>query len=129
MTIECTMLASRHSQRWRIVTAAVFCLSLSAMAIAQTVNQDGVYEYVGTIAKIQYLSPEIGSLTVQWPNGARTETGDVVIVNSTSVTRNGVGQLRSELRPGVRVKVWAEISPYNGLLEATDIILLPGASQ
>jgi hypothetical protein len=84
---------------------------------------DEVYEYVGTISRIQVTAPTVSWLTIEWSRGTETVQADVVVAVSTSVTRNGVGVDRSELRAGTPATVWAEVSPYTGVMEATDIIL------
>src|SRR5215207_3921095 len=82
------------------------------------------YRYVGTISRID---AEVTRLTVKWTKDSKPQTATVAITEATSVTRNGTGVRRSELKTGLSVVVIAIWDPDRPLEvpEATDIMLVP----
>lgn len=92
------------------------------LASQVTVTADDVHIIVGTIAKIDADATRV---TITWTEDGREDSEDVAISPSTSITRDGIGVAKSELKPGVNVTVLAAENHYLVLdvLEATDILL------
>ena len=82
------------------------------------------YRYVGTISRID---AKVTRLTVKWTKDSKPQSATVAVTEATSVTRNGTGVRRSELKIGLSVVVIAIWDPDRPLEvpEATDIMLVP----
>src|SRR5215217_4894430 len=82
------------------------------------------YRYVGTISRID---AKVTRLTVKWTKDSKPQSATVAVTEATSVTRNGTGVRRSELKTGLSVVVIAIWDPDRPLEvpEATDIMLVP----
>lgn len=87
-----------------------------------TVTADDVHIIVGTIATIDAAATR---MTITWTEDGKEDSEEVALSPSTSITRNGVGVAKSELKAGVKVTVLAAENHYLVLdvLEATDILL------
>jgi hypothetical protein len=111
-----------HIRRRPIAAFPLLFAALTCGA-APTVAHDE-YRYVGTISRID---AKVTRLTVKWTKNSKPETATVAITEATSVTRNGTGVRRSELKAGVSVVVLAIWDPDRPLEvpEATDIMLVP----
>ena len=83
---------------------------------------DDLLIYIGTIARID---ARYTRMTMEWRVETDVRSAEVAIGAATSITRDGVGVGRTELRVGVRAAVIAMVNIYVRLdvPEATDILL------
>lgn len=100
----------------------LFLILLALVLAAPALVADDVHIFVGTIAK---LDEEKTRMVVTWDDEGERRAEELAIGPATSITRDGIGVARSELKEGVAVTVLAMENPYLILdvLEATDILL------
>jgi hypothetical protein len=105
----------------RTATAVAVFLGIFVVCRA-TVRAEDLFLYLGTIAK---LDAKMTQMTVTWTEDSEERSAEVAIGAATSVTREGRGVARSELKVGQKVFVIAEFNQYLSIdvPEATDIML------
>src|SRR5262245_27951610 len=94
------------TRRWALTFLAVLVGFL--VTGRGTVRAHEEYRWVGTISK---LDPKMTRMTMTWMEGKKQQSQVVVITEATSVTRNGTGVARTELKIGRSVVVIAMVDP------------------